>query len=922
MTTTIGRAGQAIFSPIKGWSNRSDTDETNGSSPNRIAIPTSSSSSPRRADSIRNSIAKKNYLDHSDGSDSDTDIINTTRLSSKHSPMKNSLVDAISDHVSAHTGNTYDDYEDISGSLSSRYSAAIGAGSKRDDEFNTNTSPIRYSKPPKTASSTSLSIELVNKKSDDEGVDDHRQMVASKSQSIPSDTQNKPIRQAIAATTKFFSSSENLRAELELLKIQNQMLTTRIQRTRDESSQQLEMERSHRLKQVSELQSENQRLNSELTTVNLDAQATLAKEKEYYLSMLKDMQREKDALHERIRQTSELAQHEVMLVYLQKTELEEKLLSLDETRADLEARLSSNRLQSDRPPLLKGSHNGNNASPTPLYQLSQVELESERNALLDAMKQLTEEKLQLQTTWSETEEAAASNQTRLRVQLEQEQRSMAEYTKKMEQEQREMSLHLQQAELKLKEEAAAVVEKLSREKSEALLALQAITDEKRQLHDLINAYTSSPSPSATKGDDGKVLQQSNKAKDNIITAHNSIDSSVESIDELSSMRASMESLRLQLLEKEQLIKQREQQLEEQANREKEELKRAVLKMREEMLAEKEQQSKHAQQDSDNSCLSVAPTTPHRSNDGNGENSPSSQKSKGSTDSAHGSSSSKKHSPGSKLTSKKSLFDILQGNKPLPNTSSSTTNTTTDVGGKEKSRLSAITDKRNKIDFKINVRSCKSSILSQQQHREPQLLTERLSSYHKINLNKHQEIETSSSSSIATTTGTATSEVQKQQGSRQKKTFMDLDSDDDSDRDGGTTGVEDDVGISHKNYDVSNTINNPDTIMFNQKPVHHHHHHHQKGSDIASSAAKSKEASPMEVQQQHQHRNREASGQFTGTLGRDETGREKYSGELFDYSSFDEDSIVQVLPAPHAAAAMNDVRRYVLYVPLQTDGLIN
>ena len=919
MTTTIGRAGQAIFSPIKGWSNRSDTDE-NGSSPNRIAIPSSSSNSPRRADSIRNSIAKKNYLDHSDGSDSDTDIINTTRLSSKHSPMKNSLVDAISDHVSAHTGNAYDDYEDISGSLSSRYSAAISAGSRRVDEFDANASPIRYSKPLKTTSSTSLSIELVNKKSDDEGVDDHRQMVASKSQSITSDSQNKPIRQVIAATTKFLSSSENLRAELELLKIQNQMLTTRIQRTRDESSQQLEMERSHRLKQVSELQSENQRLNSELTTVNLDAQATLAKEKEYYLSMLKDMQREKDALHERIRQTSELAQHEVMLVYLQKTELEEKLLSLDETRADLEARLSSNRLQSDRPPLLKGSHNGDNASPTPLHQLSQVELESERNALLDAMKQLTEEKLQLQTTWSETEEAAASNQTRLRVQLEQEQRSMAEYTKKMEQEQREMSLHLQQAELKMKEEAAAVVERLSREKSEALLALQAITDEKRQLHDLINAYTSSPSPSATKEDDGKVLHQSTKAKDNIITAHNSIDSSVESIDQLSSMRASMESLRLQLQEKEQLIKQREQQLEEQANREKEELKRAVLKMREEMLAEKEQQSKHTQQDSGNSCLSEAPTTPHRSNDGNGANSPSSQKSKGSTDSAHGSSSSKKHSPGSKLTSKKSLFDILQGNKPLPNTSSSTTTTTTDVGGKEKSRLSAITDKRNKIDFKINVRSGKSSILSQQQHREPQLLTERLSSYHKINLNKHQEIETSSSSSIATTTATASSEVQKQQGSRQKKTFMDLDSDDDSDRDGGTTGVEDDVGISHNNYDVSNTKKNPDTIMFNQKPVHHHHHHHQKGSDIASSAAKSKEAYPMEVQQHHQHRNREASGQFTGTLGRDETGREKYSGELFDYSSFDEDSIVQGLPAPHAAAAMNDVRRYFLYVTLQTDGL--
>jgi hypothetical protein len=831
--------------------------------------------------------------------------------------MKKSLVDAIADHVSAHTGNAYDDYEDISGSLSSRYSA-ISAGSRRDDEFDANTSPNRYSKPLKTASSTSLSIELVNQKSDDEIIDDHRQMVASKSQSITSDSQNKPIRQAIAATTKFLSSSENLRAELELLKIQNQMLTTRIQRTRDESSQQLEMERSHRLKQVSELQSENQRLNSELTTVNLDAQATLAKEKEYYLSMLKDMQREKDALHERIRQTSELAQHEVMLVYLQKTELEEKLLSLDESRVDLEARLSSNRLQSDRPPLLKGSHNGDNASPPPLHQLSQVELESERNALLDAMKQLTEEKLQLQTTWSETEEAAASNQARLRVQLEQEQRNMTEYTKKMELEQREMTLHLQQAELKMKEEAAAVVERLSREKSEALLALQAITDEKRLLHDLINAYTSSPSPTATKEDDGRVLQQSTKAMDNINTAHNSIDSSVESIDQLSSMRTSMETLRLQLQEKEQLIKQREQQLEEQANREKEELKRAVLKMREEMLAEKEQQSKHALEDSGNSCLSVAPTSPHSSNDGNGANSPSSQKSKGSTDSAHGSSSSKKHSPGSKLTSNKSLFDILQGNKPLPNTSSSnntTTTTSTDEGGKDRSRLSAITDKRNKIDFKINVRSGKSNIPLQQQQREPQLLTKRLSSYHKINLNKHQEIETSSSSSIATTTTTATSEVQKQQGSRQKKTFMDLDSDDDSDRDGGTKGVEDDVGVSHNNYDVSNTMKNPDTIMFNQKPVHHLH---QKVSDIASSAAKSKEASSMEVHQHHQHRNREASGQFTGTLGRDETGREKYSGELFDYSSFDEDSIVQGLPAPHAAAAMNDVRRYCMYHYKLTD----
>ena len=153
MTTAIGRAGQAIFSPIKGLSKRSDNDETtNGtcSSPSRIvaaAVP-NSSSSPCRADSIRNSIAKKNYFDNSDGSDSDTDI---TRLSSKHSPMKNSLVDAISEHVSTHTGNAYDNYEDISGSLSSRYSVAINASSKRDDEFDMNApSSARYSKPPKT----------------------------------------------------------------------------------------------------------------------------------------------------------------------------------------------------------------------------------------------------------------------------------------------------------------------------------------------------------------------------------------------------------------------------------------------------------------------------------------------------------------------------------------------------------------------------------------------------------------------------------------------------------------------------------------------------------------------------------------------------------------------------------------------------
>jgi len=799
--------------------------------------------------------------------------------------MKISLVDAISEHVTIHAGNAYDDYDDISGSLSSRYSAAISG--RRDDEFDTNTTTTaaaatRYTKSHKATSSSSLSIDVVKHNDDDEGVDDHRTMVASKSQSIT----NKPIGRGVAVTTKFLSSSENLRAELELLKMQNQMLTTRIQRTRDESSQQLEIERTNRLKQVSELQSENQRLASQLASANDDAQATLAKEKEHYLSMLKDMQREKDALHERIRQTSELAQHELMLVYLQKSELEERLRSLDEHRMDLEQRLSSNKLQSDRPT--------SGLSPN---QLSIVELENERNALLDAMKLLTEEKLQLQTTWSETEEAAASNQTRLRIQLEQEQRSMAEYTKKMEQDQRDMSLHLQQAELRMKEEAAAVVKRLSIEKSEALLALEAIAEEKRQLNDLINAYTSSsPSVGIEEAVDVRTTQNTKEMK-SISTAQSTRSSSVETIDQLSSMKASMENLRQQLQEKEQFIKQREQQLEEQANREKDELKRAVMKMREEVLADKEQQSKRQHEQDENHSLTAALlTTPHNKGigDGVGPNSPSSQKSKSSTDSAQ-SSSSRRQSPGIKLTSNKSLFDILEGTKPLPNNAKHDSQNTTSVGGKERgSRLSAITDKRNKIDFKI--RTGKPSTPSQGQQREPRL-TERLSSYHKINLYKHQEIESSSTTIDA---ATAATEVKK------KKTFMDLDSDDDNDDGGGGNRVGDGDGIdgSDTSYERNtkrsvDKMTKPDIKIFNKNESDKMH---QRGGNTAE---ESKDVSSgVELL-----RNGEEGAHFTGKLGRDETGRAMFTGELFDYSSFDANSIVQGLPAPHAAAAMNDVRRY-------------
>jgi hypothetical protein len=148
-----------------------------------------------------------------------------------------------------------------------------------------------------------------------------------------------PIQAAQAPTSD--AANEDLLAQLAMLKIQNNLLNSRIQRAQEESHQQLEEERTQRLAAVTELTRRNLKLSEELNASQLAAQQQLQQEKEMFIRAMHVMQTEREELDLRVRQAQELAENEAKLARMQKAQLSDNMQQLEGEKEELQRRLAS-----------------------------------------------------------------------------------------------------------------------------------------------------------------------------------------------------------------------------------------------------------------------------------------------------------------------------------------------------------------------------------------------------------------------------------------------------------------------------------------------------------------------------------------------------------------------------------------------------
>jgi hypothetical protein len=148
-----------------------------------------------------------------------------------------------------------------------------------------------------------------------------------------------PIQAAQAPTND--AANEDLLAQLAMLKIQNNLLNSRIQRAQEESHQQLEEERTQRLAAVTELTRRNLKLSEELNASQLAAQQQLQQEKEMFIKAMHVMQTEREELDLRVRQAQELAENEAKLARMQKAQLSDNMQQLEGEKEELQRRLAA-----------------------------------------------------------------------------------------------------------------------------------------------------------------------------------------------------------------------------------------------------------------------------------------------------------------------------------------------------------------------------------------------------------------------------------------------------------------------------------------------------------------------------------------------------------------------------------------------------
>ena len=190
------------------------------------------------------------------------------------------------------------------------------------------------------------------------------------------------------------------------------MLANRIEKSYQESQDQLEAERKKRLENILELANEKSLLNQQLLEAQEIAEHRLEQEKDALLLVIRKMKQERRLYEEHIRRSEEEIRAEAGVLRMQRAEMEEKIKRLEQERSEISSRWQTNQLQSQEA-----------AETSPLQK-----------DLLETLQRVEQEKNALTAMLKEAELKAQQHTVALVTNLEEDKRKIADIMRRMEDE--------------------------------------------------------------------------------------------------------------------------------------------------------------------------------------------------------------------------------------------------------------------------------------------------------------------------------------------------------------------------------------------------------------------------------------------------------------------------------------------------------
>jgi len=344
---------------------------------------------------------------------------------------------------------------------------------------------------------------------------------------------------------------DDLRAQLEVMEMQNKLMQSRMERNKEEARAELERERAERQKVLANMEIENQSLSKQLILTEQKAEADLVKEKVQLRVVLMKMEQEKQALLDEIHAKEEKAGHDQALLQMQRDEFKQNLLKMEAERKGLELELKEREIEQQTA--------GAEASEN---------IERQKAELLARVQALEGEKSTLTSDLAHNEQVAREQQCTIENQLVAERGALQASLSRMEAEKADLSAHLVETEKRALEVVQQASLQLTTEKADLEQNMQRIQAEKEELAVML------------KRKDSQVTLASAQAQEQLVKERDQVAALMASITQ------QKDDLAKQLAQVEANQQVRVDAQAEQAAQERDELRAMVQRMKEELAAER------------------------------------------------------------------------------------------------------------------------------------------------------------------------------------------------------------------------------------------------------------------------------------------------------------------------------------------------
>lgn len=365
---------------------------------------------------------------------------------------------------------------------------------------------------------------------------------------------------------------DDLLAALEVMKQQNKLLSSRIEKSKADAYSEVLKEREERIRIVEQMESENKLLADQLLHAQRMAELQVSSAREEMRQSIKRMEREKAELMARMIETEERARDENVMLELSKREVENTLAKLESEKANLVMKVKEIEVESQM------------ATSAVRERLARERDEMEANLI-----KKEKERSELMATLAKAEEEAKMQAKLLADQLERERNELKEKVGMMENEKKELARVLQLTEMQAKENAAKFEEQLSKEQESVSAALKTIELQKSILEKKLNENENAKAAAGLSAVAAASLAEENLTLQQQMDANNKENA----------------LLQQQLSHNRSLFEEREKMVAERTAKERDELKEAVERMKKELLMERAKAQGVAS--GINSSISLTPT---------------------------------------------------------------------------------------------------------------------------------------------------------------------------------------------------------------------------------------------------------------------------------------------------------------------------